>query len=163
MSDEIEELENRMSRSSETIRLDAPDPHFRLTPEERASVREGFDVDALERLLAAVEPEVRPGLLHDFQLPNPGELEPGEFVTPPTRMGDPALQPLLDEVWASAWERFAPDALDDDRMNYPGKEIARQRRRASMRRSKARPRRQPQLSGCARATVSEDQHRPPGN
>jgi hypothetical protein len=45
-------------------------------------------------------------------------------------MGDPALQPLLDEVWASAWERFAPDALDDDRMSYPGKEIARQRRRA---------------------------------
>jgi hypothetical protein len=122
--------ETRMSRSSETIRLDAPDPHFRLTPEERASVREGFDVDALERLLAAVEPEVRPGLLHDFQLPDPGELEPGEFVTPPTRMGDPALQPLLDEVWASAWERFAPDALDDDGMNYPGKEIARQRRRA---------------------------------
>jgi len=120
----------RMTRANETIRLDAPDPDFRLTPEERASVREGFDVDALERLLAAVDPEVRPGLLHDFQLPHPGELEPGEFVTPPTRMGDPALQPLLDEVWAPAWERFAPHALDEEGMNYPGKEIARQRRRA---------------------------------
>lgn len=119
-----------MTRSNETIRLDEPDPHFRLTAAERASVREGFDVDALERLLAAVEPEVRPGLLGDFQLPKPGELEPGEFVTPPTRMGDPALQPLLDEVWASAWERFAPHLLDAEEMNYPGKEIARQRLRA---------------------------------
>lgn len=111
-----------------TIRLDQPDPTFRLTPEERASVRPGFDVDALERLLAAVEPEVRPILLRDFQQPKPGDLKPGEFVTPPVRMGDPALQPLLDEIWAPAWERFAPDLLDDDSLHYPGKELARQRR-----------------------------------
>jgi hypothetical protein len=111
-----------------TIRLPRPDPEFKLTPEERASIREGFDVDALERLLAAVDTGARPIILHAFQPPAPGELEPGEFMTPPTRMGDPALQPLLDEVWATAWERFAPELLDSEEMNYPGKELAKQRR-----------------------------------
>ena len=101
-----------------------------LTPEERASVRDGFDVDALERLLAAVEADARPIILHAFQPPAPGELEPGEFMTPPTRMGDPTLQPLLDEVWATAWERFAPELLDSDEMNYPGKQLAKERRAA---------------------------------
>ena len=111
-----------------TIRLPRPDAGFKLTPEERASIREGFDADALERLLAAVEADARPIILHAFQPPAPGELEPGEFMTPPTRMGDPALQPLLDEVWATAWERFAPELLDSDEMNYRGKELAKQRR-----------------------------------
>lgn len=41
-------------------------------------------------------------------------------------MGDPALQPLLEEVWASAWEQY-PELLDDDGVRYPGKEIARER------------------------------------
>jgi len=113
-----------------TIRLASPESNFRLTPEERARIREGFDVDALERLLAAVEEDVRLFILRAFQPPATGELEPGEFMSPPTRMGDPALQPLLDEVWATAWERFAPELLDSDEMNYPGKELAKERRDA---------------------------------
>jgi len=121
------------SENPHTIRLPEPDPEFKLTPEERASIREGFDADALERLLAAVEADVRPIILHDFQPPAPGELEPGEFMTPPTRLGDPALQPLLDEVWVTAWERFAPDLLDSDEMNYPGKALAKRRRAARQR------------------------------
>lgn len=123
-----------MDRANEsTIRLITPDPEFRLTPAERASVRPGFDVDALERLLAAVEPDARPILLDGFRQPSREELERGGFSTPPVRMGDPALQPLLDEVWAPAWERFAPDLLDDETVGYPGKELARQRRAAMKR------------------------------
>ena len=114
--------------SSRSIRLDTPDHTFRLTPAERRSIREGFDLDALERLLAAVDPEARPILLQGFQQPGLAELEGGELTTPPTRMGDPALQPLLDEVWAPAWERFAPDMLDGNGLNYPGKELAKQHR-----------------------------------
>ena len=38
------------------IFLPSPDPSFRLKPEQRALVRPGFDVNALERLLASIIP-----------------------------------------------------------------------------------------------------------
>jgi hypothetical protein len=105
-----------------TIRLDAPDPNFKLTLQERESIRPGFDVDALERLLAAVEAPVRPLILSRFQTTRPGE--PSRAWV---RMGDPALQPLLDEVWAPMWEQH-PEMLDKETKDFPGREIARQRR-----------------------------------
>jgi hypothetical protein len=108
-----------------SVRLDTPDRNFKLTPQERASIRPGFDVDALERLLAAVEAPVRPMILEGFQAVAPGE--PG---TATVRMGDPALQPLLDEVWAPMWEKY-PEMLDTETKEYPGREIARQRRNAA--------------------------------
>lgn len=106
-----------------TIRLPTPDPDFRLTAEERAGIRPGFDVDALERLLAAVEPGARPILLEDF-LP----VAPGAPGTALVRMGDPALQPLLDEVWAPVYELY-PDLLDEEEERYPGRALALQRRK----------------------------------
>jgi hypothetical protein len=42
-------------------------------------------------------------------------------------MGDPALQPLLDEVWAPMWEQH-PERIDKETKDFPGREIARQRR-----------------------------------
>jgi hypothetical protein len=110
-----------------TIRLEAPDQGFRLTPEERASIRPGFDVDALERLLAAIEAPVRPFLLSRFQVPQPGE-PPRVWV----KMGDAALQPLLDEVWAPVYEMH-PEMIDKESKEYPGRELARQRRDARAR------------------------------
>ena len=107
-----------------TVRLDAPDPKYKLTPLERASIRPGFDVDALERLLAAVEAPVRPILLGDFQA-----VAPGEPASALVKMGDPALQPLLDEVWAPIWERY-PEMMDRETKDFPGRKIARQRRDA---------------------------------
>ena len=121
-----------MEPESNGTRLSMPDRDFKLTPEERANVRRGFDVDALERLLAAVEADVRPILLDWFRQPKRGEGEPGVWETPPTTMGDPALQPLLDEVWATAWEQY-PELLDNDNVNYPGKRIAKERRAARLR------------------------------
>lgn len=107
-----------------TVRLETPDRNFKLTPQERASIRPGYDVNALERLLAAVEPPVRPMILTDFQA-----VAPGETGTALVRMGDPALQPLLDEVWAPMWEKY-PEMMDKETKDYPGREIARQRRNA---------------------------------
>lgn len=103
-----------------SIRLPAPDPDFRLTAEERAAVRPGFDVDALERLLAAIEPPFRPGILIRFQYGWQGmTIQVGD---------DPALVPLLDEVWAPFWEMRPERAFDDDEtVRWPGRELARKR------------------------------------
>jgi hypothetical protein len=106
-----------------TIRLPAPEPGFRLTAAERGSIRVGFDVDALERLLSMVEAPVRPMILESFQ-----PAKPGEPVSLLLQLGDPALQPLLDEVWAPMWER-RPDGAwrHDPDPRWPGRELARQR------------------------------------
>lgn len=120
-----------------TIRLVTPDSSYMLPPEERAKVRPGYDADALERLLAAVMPDARQIILEGFQVPRPGELQPGEWVTPPVHVGDPELQPLVDEVWATAWANY-PHLLDDDSVVYPGKEIAKRRREAVRQREESR-------------------------
>jgi hypothetical protein len=105
-----------------TIRLDSPDPYFRLSAEERALVRQGFDADALERLLSHIEPAFRPVLLKDFLQPE----IPGEW-TLTVQMGDPELQPLLDEVWAKGWEELGIGEIDAEESDYPGKQLARRR------------------------------------
>jgi hypothetical protein len=109
-----------------TIRLTKPDRAFSLSAEERAQVRQGFDVDALERLLAAVEPGARPIILAGFQYPK----ERGQSGGVMTAIGDPALQPLLDEVWAPMWERMPAEMLDRSDVRYPGRDLARARRAA---------------------------------
>lgn len=106
-----------------TIRLDQPDPAFALTAEQKAKIRPGFDVDALERLLAAVEPDARPMILEPFLVPPPGE-PVGNII----KMGDPELQPLLDQVWAPMWEELPPEAIDTEDKDFPGREVARVRR-----------------------------------
>lgn len=110
---------------SSGISLPSPDPAFRLSVQERASVRPGFDVDAPERLLSRLIPPVRPMLLASFQHPPAGE--PPDLVM---KLGDPSLQPLLDEVWAPMWEHFPPDAIEIEEKDFPGRELARARRDA---------------------------------
>jgi hypothetical protein len=115
-----------MSNETTPLHLGEPDPTFALTDEVRRTILPGFDLDALERLLARTRPEFRDALLEGFQ-PTDG---PG-FSTGPLIIPDPILQDLLHEVWALRWEHFSEDAWDDpDTDRYPGKEIARARRNA---------------------------------
>src|SRR6185436_20651210 len=83
------------------LRLEAPDPSFRLSPEERSQVAPAYDADALERLLATIYPPARADILKKFLVkhdnPNPARL------TTVSRFTDPVLQHLLDEVWAPFW------------------------------------------------------------
>jgi hypothetical protein len=106
-----------------SARLRVPDHDFRLSAEQRASVQPGFDVDALERLLASVHPDLRMSILSDFQ-PQPPDVFLG-----PMKFEDPVLQALLDEVWAPRWEAVPDDRLDDPELSrYPGHRIAKARR-----------------------------------
>lgn len=109
------------------IRLPSPDPSFRLTPAQRALVRPGFDVNALERLLASIIPEGRMLVLKGFQFPAPGQASP--MVV---EIGDPALKPLLDEVWLPMWQNDLEALKNPGYEGYeadfwPGLELARQR------------------------------------
>jgi hypothetical protein len=109
------------------LRMASLDPVYRLDAQDRGKVLPGFDVDALERLLAAVTPEARRGLLRYFQRPEKGE-QPGMLV----EMSDPRLQPLLEEVWAPMWDEVGAtdEQLNGNHFGYPGREIARRRRAA---------------------------------
>lgn len=110
--------------SNTSPRLDAPDPALRLTAEERASIQPGFDVDALERLLALLHPALRADTLASFQRQPPDVIGGGLI-----RFEDPVLHALLDEVWAPRWEKATEEWFHDpDLRRYPGREIAMKRR-----------------------------------
>lgn len=113
---------------NQSARLDVADPDFRLTAEQRASVEPGFDVEALERLLAVLHPALRMPVLGDFQC---DRFAPNDIGGGLMKFEDPVLQALLDEVWAPRWEGVPDDWLDDPEFRrFPGQEIARRRRNA---------------------------------
>lgn len=119
--------------SSEILRLPEPDRSFRLARAERAKVMEFFDVDALERLLSMVKPELRAEMLTFFQYRD--SAAPRGLIM---HLNDPQLQAVLEEVWAPHWDGLPDDAIEKETEPVPGREIARQRREAR-RRSEQRP------------------------
>jgi hypothetical protein len=96
---------------------------WRLTQAQRQEVRPGFDVEALERFLGHVTPELRDSLFVAFTMPRGNEVQELWYV------GDPALQELLEEVWAPKWDRVPLTEIEADRTERPGKRLAIQRRR----------------------------------
>jgi hypothetical protein len=106
------------------LALRSPDRTFRLIPEERAKVLPGYDVEALERLLRIVRPDMRQEILRYFQPGQPGERSRGML----TEFTEPQLQAVLEEVWAPMWNDAPDEALDDASSYYPGRQIAKQRR-----------------------------------
>lgn len=110
------------------LRTPAPDPDFHLTPAERSKVLPDFDVDALERLLSMVIPEMRQEILRHFQPRAPGE-RLGHLV----QFYDPQLQAVLEEVWAPHWDTASDEQIEKDVYGMPGRLIAKQRREAARR------------------------------
>ena len=119
------------SPSAQPLRAPRVDLDFRLSAVDRRSVAPGFDADALERLLAHITPERRAEFLSYFQL-QPGNAQAHGWIV---ALADPSLQPLLDEVWATMWDHVgATDAeIAADVYQFPGREIAAQRRMAARR------------------------------
>jgi hypothetical protein len=118
------------------LRLEAPDPAFQLSPQDRDELAPGFDADALERLLREIRPDMRGEILAYFQKGKTASR--GHLV----QIFDPHLQTILEEVWAPFWENAPDQALDEDWYGMPGREIARARRaaaRASVRQQPPQP------------------------
>ena len=109
-------------------RLARPDTDYRLTPEERARVPRGYDVNALERLLGMIDPGERPEMLAAFQY-NPEQAESGEWEAV-VRINDPVLQAVLEEVWAPYWDHYTDEQIDREVGWLPGREVAKRRRAA---------------------------------
>ena len=111
------------------LRLAAPDATYRLSKEERAKVQEGFDVDALQRLVGMVRPDMRQELFVHFQVGEEVGPQRGRIV----QMNDPELQRVLEEVWAPMWDDVPDEDLDVTNDPLPGRTVAKQRRAAARR------------------------------
>ncbi len=126
------------------LRLPSPDASFHLTADERS--RTIFDADAVERLLALIDPEFRPRIMRHFVQPLPGEVEPGErigwlveLLDPQTDRTDPILQPLLEDAYVPLWAELSDEFVYDPDCNpYPGRERERRRREAERTNAEAR-------------------------
>jgi hypothetical protein len=113
----------------ELLRLAVPDREYRLTPADRGKVRIGFDIDALERLIGMIRPDMREEILKNFQIGEPGERDRGWLV----EFSDPGLQPVLEEVYAPMWDDVSDEDLLANVYGLPGREVAMQRREARRR------------------------------
>ena len=107
------------------LRLPVPDLSYRLTAEERATVQQRFDVDALERLLRMLQPSERAYHLSSFQV------QTGNTRRELGMFGDPILNQALGEVWRPYWDSLPDWALDDPSLSdRAGMREARARRAA---------------------------------
>jgi hypothetical protein len=119
-----------MDATPRPLRLAVPSPDYHISAEDRARIPAGFDVTALERLLALVTPERRQEILAYFQKPKERRpISQGILV----RLNDPELQALLEEVWAPMWDQVGAtdEEIIEDVYRYPGREIALARRAAA--------------------------------
>lgn len=115
------------SPEARPLRLASADKGFRIDAAERARVRPGFDVDALERLLGMVRPDLRNEILANFQekTARPGH---GQGWSALVEINDAKLQEVLEEVWAPMWDNAPDQALEENWYQWPGREIAKRRR-----------------------------------
>jgi hypothetical protein len=115
-----------MSAPPKPLRLARPEAAYRLLPEDRARVQRGFDVDALERLLQHVRPDMRQEILAHFQVHDAPNRNYGQLV----QFHDPQLQAILEEIWAPMWNEVnaTDQQIQENAYGFPGRDIARRRR-----------------------------------
>jgi hypothetical protein len=107
-----------------------PDPEYRLPPEIRARVAPDFDADALERLFQCLDATNRAAILDYFLLPehrSTPHVRNQSFTLVGSSNG--RINELLAEVWQPFWIDKPDEMLDDPESRYPGRELARERRR----------------------------------
>lgn len=115
--------------------LETPDESFRLDAAERANIGDTYDPDALERLLQLVHPDHRMDVLANFQIqPFDGRKRP-YFI----EILDPKVQPLLDPVYAPAWQNATDEEIEANIYGLPGRETVKQQRREMRDRRRADP------------------------
>lgn len=117
-------LPTAMSPKPAHIRLEQPEADYRLSAAERAKIVPGFDVDALERLLASMNPDMRQEVLAFFQWRTADGAPRGHLY----RILDPQLQSILEEVWAPMWDEATDEQIAENAFGMPGRKIAEQRR-----------------------------------
>ena len=115
-----------MRMEDDRFEVGVPDPSFRLSGEERAKVAPAFDADALERLLSMCPPASRDAILRTFQREESSE--DGFRVSATVRLGHPALQAVLEEVWVPFWRDHTDEMMEAEVPYLPGRDLARRRR-----------------------------------
>jgi len=111
-------------------RSEISDRGYRLDADARSRLKQGIDPDALERLLQHLPAESRGSHLEMFSARPIVVDRDGRSpdVTVLTRVSDPVMQHLLEEVWQPFWAALSDASLEQARGGPPGLELARQRR-----------------------------------
>ncbi len=107
-----------------------PDRGYRIDAAARSRLQSGVDVDALERLLQHFPADSRPSHLEMFSVQCVVVDRDGRApdVTVLTRISDPLMQNLLEEVWQPYWTALSDAELAQATGGPPGLELARRRR-----------------------------------
>ena len=113
---------------------DAPDSRYRIPAAARLRLRPEIDPNALERLLQHLPAESRASHLEMFSRRVATADADGRIpdVAILTRISNPVLQQMLEEVWQPFWASFSDLELEEISGGPPGLELA-QRRRAEAR------------------------------
>lgn len=98
---------------------------YRLSVEDRGKVAPIFDGDALEEFLQMNPPTSRASLLRSFQKqPQLANVDPDGTVSVLVRVSDPAMQRVLDRVWAPRWAHETLTELERRSPDLPGVKTA---------------------------------------
>lgn len=113
-----------------TVTPDASDARYRITAAARLRLKRGIDPDALERLLQHFPAESRASHLEMFSVHRVVADADGRIpdVAVLTRISNPVLQQMLEEVWQPYWDEFSDVELEEISGGPPGLELARRRR-----------------------------------
>lgn len=107
-----------------------------LSAGARATLGASIDLDAMDRLLATMNPEERARFLESFAdaewvASGRRDVETRD-VSVIVRFADPERQHLLEQVWAPFWTRLPASALTDPSYPLPGRTLAAARQADSL-------------------------------